>query len=174
MRATEREYEYKARWSTIVVAAILFGAAAIVLAAKAESNDRGLVINGIVELSTDGATLFYTVLSAVSIVFVILAGILACLRIAAPQRVALTRESVVVPRSSWSRRETSVGFRDITGLSVSEVYGQRFLKVLHAHGKVTLAASMLPRREDFDDICGEIAARVEAARDPALQSSSRG
>src|SRR5262249_49677515 len=49
---------------------------------------------------------------------------------------------------------------DVSG---SEVSGQRFLKIVYSGGKFTLTASMLPRKEDFDEICAAVGREVKAS-----------
>lgn len=164
MSEIERQYEYKPKLSTIVLGALFFGLCAAVLGAKANANNRGVTINGLIELDADGATTFYWVLAALSAGFVAASGALLVMRIGNPQRVALTRDSLLVPRSRWSKEEQGIDYRDIDGFSTSEVNGQRFLTIHHSTGKVNLAASMLPAKEDLDEIRKELMARIEMAR----------
>lgn len=156
----EREYEYEAKWSTIVLGTLFFGACAGVLGATARDNDRGLVINGIVELSRNGATFFYLGLALTSVLFVALFGLMAVVRLTLRQRIAFSETCLIVPRSRWSSNEVVVPFHEIRTISKSEVAGQHFLKIVHASGKFTLNASLCPSWYDFDEICRLIAQRA--------------
>ena len=64
------QYDYRPKWTMIVFCALCFGACAVILGAKASGNDRGLSVSGIIELSTDVATVFYWVLTVLSVGFV--------------------------------------------------------------------------------------------------------
>src|SRR5688500_3435530 len=108
----------------IIFGALFFGICAAVLGAKADSNDRGLIINGIIELGVEGATITYWVLTALSIGFVVMSGALMVIRVGGSQVVALTGDSLISPKSRWSKEEVSVEYRDIQQLSTSEVSGQ--------------------------------------------------
>src|SRR5258708_35502731 len=149
----ERQFDYRPKWTVIILCALFFGACALVLGAKANGNDRGLIINGIIALSPGGATIFFWVLTALSIAFVVIAGFLAIVRVTFHQRIAFTDKCLMIPRSRWSRQQVTVPFGDVLELSQSEVSGQRFLKIVYQGGKFTLTASMLPKKEDFDEIC---------------------
>lgn len=159
----ECHYDYRPKWTIIVWCALFFGANAFVLGAKANRNDRGLIINGIFELSRDGATVFYWVLAVLSIGFVVIAGFLAIVRLTLHQRIALGETCITIPRSRWSSEEVTVPFSEIVEVSESKVSGQRFLKLVYSRGKFTLTASMLPSKEDFDEICAAVSRGVKAS-----------
>jgi hypothetical protein len=160
----DRQYDYRPKWTIIILCALFFGACALVLGAKAFGNERGLIISGIIELSADSATVFYWVLTGLSIGFVGVAGFLALVRLTVHQRIALTETSITIPLSRWSSEEVQVQFSEIIQLSASEVSRQRFLKIVYNGGKFTLTASMLPRKEDFDAICVALSQGVKVAR----------
>ena len=40
----ERQYDYRPKWMVILLCGLFFGACALVLAGKANGNDRGLII----------------------------------------------------------------------------------------------------------------------------------
>jgi hypothetical protein len=157
-------YDYRPRWTVIVLCALSFGAAALFFAAEASGNDRGLIINGLIELPPAGATVFYWVLAALSVGFVAAAATMAAVRLTLHQRIAFTDSGIAIPRSRWSAEETAVPFSEIVALSTSEVHNQRFLKIIYRGGKFTLTASMLPGNEDFDEIVSAVSQGVNAAR----------
>jgi hypothetical protein len=164
MSGDDREYDYKPKWTLIVCCAIFFGLGAVVLGSKAANNDRGLIINHVIELGPDNAMIFYWTLTACGIGFVAIAALLAYHRLAYQQRLAFGPAALIVPVSRWSRAEKEIAYRDIRELSRVTVNGQRFLYVMHLGGKHTIAASMLPSREAFEEICELLAARVRESQ----------
>lgn len=162
MEGVEREYEYKPRWTLIVFCAVFFGLWAVILGAKAHGNDRGVIINRVLQLSPSGATTFYWVLCACSVGFVAIAAFLACHRLTFRQRIAFGPTALLVPASRWSSEEKQVGYRDIEALSIAQVSGQRFLYVTHSGGKYAITASMLPSKAAFEEVCELLAAKVRA------------
>jgi len=159
----ERAYPYRPGWTAIVLCTLFFGALAAFMAHVARSNDRGLVINGVVTLSPGGATAFYWTVAGVGACFVLLAGLLAVVRLTSRQRVALAPAALLVPRGRWSNEETAIRFAEVLELSRTEVQGQHFLKIVHPGGTFTLVASMLPSREDFESVCAAVEERTGTA-----------
>ena len=164
MGSVEREYEYRPKWTLIVFCAAFFGLGAVVLGEKAANNDRGLIINRVIELGPDGATVFFWVLTACSVGFVAIAAFLAYHRLTFRQRLAFGPTAVIVPVSRWSREEKEIAYRDILGLSEATISGQRFLYVTHPGGKYTITASMLPSRAAFAEVCELLAVKAQEAR----------
>jgi hypothetical protein len=164
MSEGEREYTYKPRWTVILACAAFFGLAAGILGIKAWSNDRGLLINGIIELSADAATVFYWILCALGVGFVAVAVLLACHRLLYRQRIAFTATSLIVPKSRWSSEESIIEYNAVVGLAMEKVSGQQFLRIMHTKGKHTITASLLPSQADFEEVCALLAERVRIAR----------
>ena len=63
-----------------VLAIVLFGACAVFFYYKATNNDRGLILNGLIEMGPEAADWFYAVLGLLSGAFVV-AGLLGVWRI---------------------------------------------------------------------------------------------
>lgn len=146
------QYDYRPKWTTIFACAIFFGAGAVVLARMASRNHRGLILNGIVELSPAGATILYWALAVAFVGFVVIAGLMALTRALLRQRIAIDEHCLMIPRSRWSNEELSVPFGDLLGLSESVVRRQRWLTIVFNGGKFTLLASYLAKRQDYDEI----------------------
>jgi hypothetical protein len=159
--SVEREYEYRPKWTTIAFCGLFFGLCAVVLGFKAAGNDRGVIINRVIELSPDWATGFYWVLTALSVGFVVIAAFFAYCRLTFRQRLAFGSAVMTVPASRWSRDEKEIAYRDIQALSEATISGQRFLYITHAGGKYTVIASMLPSKAAFAEVCELLAARVQ-------------
>jgi len=163
MGGEAREYEYRPGWTTIVFGGGFFALCAAVIGSKAAHNERGLIINRIIELGPDGATSFYWVLTALSAGFVVLATFLAYHRVTCHQRLVFGRAAMTVPASRWSREKKEIAYSDIVALSETTISGQRFLYVTHSGGKHTITASMLPSKAAFAEICEFLAAMVREA-----------
>lgn len=162
--SAEREYEYRPRWTTIVFCAAFFGPCAAVLGLKAANNDRGLIINRVIELGPDGATILYWVLAALSAAFVGIAAFLAYDRLTFMRRLAFGPTALIVPASRWSQEEQEIAYRDIVALSEATISGQRFLYVTHRGGTFTVTASLLPCKAAFAEVCELLATKAQQAR----------
>lgn len=160
MNDIEREFEYEPTWTTIMMCSACISVCAAVLGIKAANNDRGLIINGIIELEPSGATIFYWILTACSIGFVAAAVIMVYHRLTYRQRLAFGRSALIGPTSRWSREEMEIAYRDIHELSTVTIGGQRFLYITHQGGKYTVTASLLPSKAAFEEVCELLAAKV--------------
>lgn len=174
MGSVERQYEYRPKWTLIVLCAAFFGLGTAVLGSKAANNDRGVIINRIIELGPDGATAFYWGLAALSAGFVTIAAFLAYHRVTFHQRLAFGPAAMTVPASRWSREEKEIAYRDIASLSEATISGQRFLYVTHTGGKYTITASMLPSKAAFGEVCELLAAKVREAHSPEQRQAEPG
>jgi len=114
---------------------LFFCACAAVLAWKAHTNHRGLIINGIVRLGEHGATAFYWVAAVLAALFVVAAGwILFTTLVFGIPDVVLSGESITFPVGFPVKRAFTLPFAEIGAISRQQVNGQRFL-MLHAAGK---------------------------------------
>jgi hypothetical protein len=147
-----REYEYRPKWTMIVFCGAFFALCTAVIASKAANNDRGVVINHIIELGPEGATTFYWGLAALCAAFVVIAVFLAYHRVVFKQSLLFGPAVLIVPASQWSRAQKEIAYRDIHKLSERSVYGQRFLIIACAGGKYTVNASMLPSKSAFEEV----------------------
>lgn len=130
---------------------------------EARSNDRRLIINGIIELSVSEATTFYWVMRVLSMGFVVIACLLAVHRLRHQQRIAFTNTSLILPRSRWSQEERSINYTDISALSVTKINGQQFLNIVHGAGKSAIGASLLPSKKIFNEVCELLEIKIQGA-----------
>jgi hypothetical protein len=164
MSGDVREYEYRPRWSTIALGVVFFGFCTAFFVREAVNNDRGVIINGIIELGRGGATALYWVLASLSGGFVVAAAFLAVLRMTSRQRLSFGATSARVPASRWSSDVKEIAYRDIVSLSDTTTSGQRFLNVVQAESTYTIVASMLPSDAEFEEVRELLAARVREAQ----------
>ena len=169
---TEYKYPYQPKWMPILLGGLFFTVCGGVLAHSAWNNERGLIINGILELEAATATIVYWVLAALSFVLVLLCGLQAYNRLTQFREVRLTGDSLIAPKSAWSTNEVSIPLAEITDLRQQEVNGQRFLKVVAADGKkITLVAGYLPNRRDFEQLVAMVVAAVNQSNSDSTRDS---
>jgi hypothetical protein len=158
----EREYPYQPRWRTIVLGGGFFGLCALFLGYRATTNRRGLILEGFIRLDPDQANVFYGVLAALAVGFVLASCFLAYHRLTFEQRLTFGPTVMTVPSSRWSRATRQIAYRDIRQVTVASVSGQTFLHVHHTGGKSTIVASMLPSPAAFDEVRALLAAKARA------------
>jgi hypothetical protein len=158
-----REFPYRATWGLIVFCTLFFGVCAAVLGVKAATNDRGAVVVGLIDLGPHGATFFYWLLAAGSVVFTALSLLQAWVRLASPSPLVVTEDGVYVPRRPFLRHYDFAAFPRITALSDQTINRQRFLYIYHDGRKCGVVANMLPAKSDLDALVELIRQRTRFA-----------
>ena len=156
-------YPYKPGPLRMLLVILFFGASGYFVIHEAQTNTRGLILNGIIELSPDNATLFYWGLTVFSGLFVLggIWGLVASF--ASSKELILTETTLTAPGSMWSRHPKIVRVSDIRHLETQQIQRQRLLYVYHPGGKLAISASLLPDSAAFDELCAELANRTQRA-----------
>lgn len=162
MTGTALAWPYKPKVWVLLLAGLFFVGCTVVLGTMAAGNDRGMLINRIIELDTGGATALLWVLTAASAGLVAMAGVGVASAFGEGRELILDEVGVTVP-ARFSSNRTTVRYQDMTDLALRRVQGQRFLEIRHRGGKVTIAAGMLPDGA-FDEVVEEIGRRAHGAR----------
>lgn len=153
-------HPYRPKPWAMVGGCAFFGAGALFMAHTALTNDRGLVINGLIRLAPNEAAIFYWGVAIVSAAFVVVALPALAVGLLSTQRVTLTDSEISAPKFAFSRTPVVVRLADVLRLSMQEVHRQRFLIIHHAHGKLTITESCMPNRMAFEELCSAMASRV--------------
>ncbi len=125
----------------------------------AQTNDRGLIIEGIIRLSPYGATIFYWCGAAVA--FSIVPILLAQLPLLFMNReIVLGDSAITVPRPWFPNRPYQIQLRDITSVKVSSYKQYIFIKIRHAGGSHTINSNYLPNQDDARTIIDWLARHV--------------
>jgi hypothetical protein len=154
------EYPYKPNlWKTLAAIAF-FGACAGGMGYAAVTNDRGLILNGVITFSPAGAAVFYWCVAAAAALFVLLGLYTLIASSANPGVLRLTATELSVPSRGFSAKPRLVSLADLLQISVQTVSKQRFLIISHRAGKLSVAQSMLPNAEAFEKLQAALAASL--------------
>ena len=156
------DYPYKPNAWRMALAVLFFGACAVFMAHEAMTNDRGLILNGIIRFSTQGATVFYWCLAAVGGLFVCIGIPAFFVGIFSSHRLILSGSSISAPKYGFSREPTVVPLSSITGLGVQVVHRQRMLSIHHKAGKLTIMQSWLPSESAFNELLAALSGVTES------------
>jgi hypothetical protein len=160
------EYPYKAKAGVMLACIAFSGVCGATMTHAALTNDRGLILNGIFRFGTQGATVVYWCVVAVTVLFVIV-GVLGLLSgLKNPGSIRLTATELSAPKSGFSRRPTTIPLREIVDVGVQTIQKQRFLTVHHQSGKLNVAQSMLPNSEAFEKLHAALVAGVNRIHAP--------
>lgn len=174
MPSAQQSLTFRCRPSPMVtlLCGLFFGACAAVLGHMASANTRGLILNGIIDLGPAGASTFYWALTALSVLFVLAAGwaIFTTLVHGVPD-VVLTDDAISFPIGFPTKRSFRLPYSDITGLSRSEVNGQRFLTLHTATKKHHIVLNWLGSKDAEVALPHELAQRL--SRSSAVRQADR-
>lgn len=152
MIQSEKKYEYGSKWITIVLVILMFGATSVLFFFKAIHNDRGLILNNIVELSENGATIFFWIFFVFSLLFVFAGIIGAYYKLKKKEYLILKSDSVIIPPIGLRRTKTEIRFSDILLIHETQVNKNSILTLKFNGGKRGIASNLLLNKSDYNDI----------------------
>ena len=97
----EITYPYKPRL-TMLLGSLFFVGCAFILGMKAAINREGLVINGIIQLGVEGATVFLWCLAGLAALFVLITIYALWIGLRYPRAVLLNNQAISAPKSGVS------------------------------------------------------------------------
>src|SRR5437868_5302898 len=111
MDVLEREYDYNLSRGVTIGSALFLTSGSAIFAWRAETNDRGLILNGI-PMEQGTATMFYAAMAAVAFVAAATMVWLSLRR----AHIGLSQDALIVPASWWSTGDKRIPYRDIVGI----------------------------------------------------------
>ncbi|MCP4134253.1 MAG: hypothetical protein GY754_24985 [bacterium] len=158
----EIKYPYKPKPFLFLFAAVFFGACALIIGHNAMTNDRGLILNGILEFSENGATIFYWTLTVISVLIVFIAIFAVIKGIISKLEIIISETAISLPKNGFSRKIITINFSHITDVSIQSVQKQKFLTIIHSAGKLSIPGSMLPQKGSFDELAALVTEKVNS------------
>jgi fumarate reductase subunit C len=146
-------------WAMAAVS-VFFGANALFIGHEAIVNERGLIINGLIHLGPDGATVYDWCITGLCAVFVVIGVLALIVSLFSSHRLTLTATEVSVPRFGFSRPPVVVKLTDVQHANLQVIHKQRFFNIYHPSGTLTITESHLPSRAVFEELCAAIVSRA--------------
>lgn len=145
------KFEFKPKWTAMMPIILLFGPATALYTYWAIYNDVALSINGI-ELSVNGATIFYWVLAAFSGLFT-LAGLVMLYNSLTKGISYLTfyENDLTLPAQLF-RKEIHIPYEDIISFEKVNIAGQKMIQIQLIDNKPAIAHSMLKSDEVYEQV----------------------
>jgi hypothetical protein len=153
-------------FTQLVLAALLFGGAAAFFAHRASTNDRGLILNGIIHFDPDGADVFYVVMALLSAGMSAM-GAFGMWRLSRidPFRVVIRKKSISLPSGPPVRAaESTISFRDVVGVELLPPQKPVRLAIHAAGGTHGIAANTLPEGWTLREIGDLVMERARRAQ----------
>lgn len=158
---TVTRFAYKPKTLTMILAGGFFLLCAVALFYRAASNDRGLVLNGIITMDQAGATTFYFVLASLSAVMSVggIVGFVQSLKGAG--FVVLDDAGVGFP-GNLGQKPVRIAYDAIKRIELGGAYRQRWLYIFHTGGRHAIMSSMLANAAQLDEIEALLAQRIRS------------
>jgi len=155
----EIRYPYRPKIFITILGVLFFGFCACFMAQVAINNEGGLVINHVIHFSTQGATVFYWIIAALSAVFVIGAIWALLIGLGKHREIIIYEKYMSCPKSGISKKIVKINFDEVIDIDIQEVQRTVMLVIKYKGGSLTIANSMLPNKKAFDELVDTIVAR---------------
>ena len=149
-----KEFNYSISPVKMLLPLLMFGASAGVFFHEAATNYRGLIINGVIKLDTQGGTIFYYVMAGLSCLFVLgaIAGIVNGLTV--KQKLVIYNDGLGIPIKKETVR---LYFAGIISAQVLDIYKTRVIEfVTKDNKKYSISDAKLGTKAEFDEVFGLI------------------
>jgi hypothetical protein len=145
-----KEFNYSISPVKMLLPLLMFGACAAFFFREAITNDRGLIINGIFRLDTQGGTIFYYVMAGLSCLFV-LGAIWAIINgLTVKQKLVIYSDGLGLPLKKETVR---LYFSDIVSAQMLEIYSTRMIEFAVKDGKkYSIPDSKLGTKAELDEV----------------------
>ncbi len=148
---------------TMFLGGLFFAVCAAALGHRASTNTKGLSLNGIIEFSPAGASIFYGFLAVLSLVFVVLAWwTIVAMKIRGIPDLVLSADAISFPVGFPFKRAFDLPYSQITGLNRNDISGQRLLIIVTKSKKHQIALNWLGSKEAEARMVQELADRLAA------------
>jgi hypothetical protein len=148
----EREYPYKTKAVIPILSLMLCGISVILLATRVQFG------NGV-----------YWFLWACIVGLMVIATRLVIYQLRQHQRIVLTQNAIILPKSLGSSEEITIAYRQIFSLTKSKLKSRRLLHIGYMGGNYTIYDSFLPSKSAFAELCELLANKVYIA-EPTLNA----
>lgn len=124
------------------------------------NNDRGLILNRVIELSQQSATIFYWVITFAALVFVLAGLMILITSLTSNREIIITASSITAPKNGFSKLSITVNYVDITNINTQIVQKTKILNIVHRNGKLSIANSILPNKAAFEELVSQLQIKV--------------
>lgn len=149
-------YPYKPKTAPSVLALLLFSALTAASIYLALTHTGGLLINGLIHLSSRSTTILFILISAMFGSMAII-GLLSVKNSFSSSRwIELSNGLLSIPKSGHSNSITKIKTANIKSLSIQQIQNHHILKITHKHGITTMHSAMFPSAMAFERMCESI------------------
>lgn len=153
MENKTKTYEYRPKWSLLLLGILFFSGCSAFIAYEAYSNNRGLIINRIIKLDISEATVFLWILCSFGILLVCMGVIGVVVRLINPKTsISLNQDFIELPTGFLIKKKARVEFSRIIELQDRTVYNQVFFEIKTNNKKYSISRSLLPNHFEYEEL----------------------
>lgn len=160
----ERRYAYAPGFFMLIVGVIFFGGGGLMMAHAAATNQRGLIIDGIIHLSPEHACTFYLMIAAGCFCFVSVLLVYTLPQNFIARRIVLGDDAITLPGSGFDTAHYELSPAEITSFKINVVKNRRFLKIYAADRSFPVNPMWLADQAAFGDILSWLQTHVPSLR----------
>jgi hypothetical protein len=154
-------FPYKPKSGVMALVALFFGVCAYVIYLKAAANDRGLILNHILEFTRGQASGFYYALAGLSAAMALVGCYGFYKGLTSKSRLVITADTITLPGTGLRDKQKTLEFAQITGAELQRIQKQVFLLLHHSGGKMTITKQMFSSAAEFDKCVQTVEDRLE-------------
>ena len=151
---------YKPNKIIFIVAMAFFGICAGFMAYVAATNDRGLTLNRMFEMSTQEATIFYWVIASAASAFVVIGALALINSFLSKREIIISTSSITSPKSGFSKIDVTVNFTDITYMTIQTIQKTQILNIDHSDGRLSIPNTMLSSKQAFEELVSQLQSKM--------------
>ena len=158
-----QSYSYKPKFQSAVFAIGIFLAAAVFMSYETAYEDRGVIIDSLIELGPQAAKGLFMLLALMSFGLVGYGVMVARASLMRDRNIGIAWQHVSIPDSILTRTAIEIPFADITGLSLKTGRNFRILHIHHKAGATTATERFFESRSSFEDFLARLQIAVQNA-----------
>jgi hypothetical protein len=156
-----KRYHYNPPPWSAFIAIVMFGFGTWMIAEKAMSTDRGLILGGLIEFGPEGARNFYWVVAVLCGLIALMGPVLLVRHIFFARVLELGEDAVILPYGFLHLKTDSIRYADIQRLWEGSTNGQVWLAITRSDGSsYYVGRSMFEEGKYYEEVRDYLASRA--------------
>lgn len=149
----QKKYEYGGSWKITIFAIVFFSACTVSLFMDAQENNRGAIINHLIELDTSETSIFLYILSGLTFLFVVIGIIMVIAKLRGQKNfIELNSDNISIITSSRFKPGAVIPYESIIDVYEVKISGQVFLYIKTDKKKYSIGRFLMPSKNDYEEL----------------------
>lgn len=157
----EVKFPYKPNIATFTMSLMFLCGLTIYVGYIASTNTQGLILNRIIELSANHATIFYWSISVASGLLTLLGAITFIAALKYKKEIIVSGNTIIAPKSGISKKIITFDLNEVTDVYIQTIHKQKILNIVHPANKLSIPQSILPGKKAFEELTELIMSKVK-------------